>query len=120
MNGNRWPQESRAKDGRSLLERSDGKQSGTSSDSFSEILRRHFRCSDLSITQVAHRSWLDIGYVSRLLNQDSDPLNQPLIIDHKLKHPSRDAVIRLGLGLGLALQDMDELLIAAGYAPLVR
>jgi hypothetical protein len=29
-------------------------------------------------------------------------------------------VIRLGLALGLQLEQMDELLLAAGYAPLVR
>lgn len=78
LDGNKWPQESRAKDGQSLLETSDDKESLTSSDSFSDILRNHFRRSELSITQLAHRSWLDIGYVSRLLNQDCDPLNPRL------------------------------------------
>lgn len=34
--------------------------------------------------------------------------------------PSRDTVIRLGLAMQLPMEDMDELLLAAGYAPLVR
>lgn len=98
----------------------DGEQDHRSLASFSGILRRHFHNSGLSITALAHLSWLDIGYVSRLLNQNSDPLNPSLASDQRSKHPSRDAVIRLGLGLRLALEDLDELLMAAGYAPLVR
>ncbi len=119
MRGNKWPQESGVKKSPSPHDR-DGEQDHRSLGTFSGILRRHFRNSGLSITALAHLSWLDIGYVSRLLNQDSDPLNPPITPDQKSKHPSRDAVIRLGLGLRLALEDLDELLMAAGYAPLVR
>ncbi len=36
------------------------------------------------------------------------------------RQPSRDTVIRLGVGLRLPLHDIDDLLMAAGYAPLVR
>ena len=42
------------------------------------------------------------------------------VSDGRIRHPSRDAVIKLGLGLGLGVDEMDELLLAAGYAPLVR
>ncbi len=66
--------ESQAKDERSSQETSDAKESDASSESFSDILRNHFRNSRLSKTQLAQRSWLDIGYISRLLNQDCDPL----------------------------------------------
>lgn len=89
--------------------------------SFSECLNLLFRKSGLSVTQLAHRSWLDIGYVSRLLRQSYDPLN-PTASPQQCpqKHPSRDAVIRLGLALKLSIEDMDDLLLAAGYAPLIR
>lgn len=37
------------------------------------------------------------------------------------KHnPSRDVVIRIGTALKLGLDNMDELLLAANHAPLVR
>ena len=35
-----------------------------------------------------------------------------------LKHPSHDLVIRLALALSLSLDECDELLLLAGYAPL--
>ncbi len=88
--------------------------------SFSALLRCHVDRSGLSLTHLAAKSWLDIGYVSRLVNQDYDPLNPPRYAQTKFKHPSRDTVIRLGHALGLPLEDLDELLMAAGYAPLVR
>lgn len=88
--------------------------------SFSELLKTLFLKSELSVTQLAHRSWLDIGYVSRLLRQQWDPLNEPAETLEKPKRPSRDAVIRLGLAMHLPIEDMDELLLAAGYAPLIR
>jgi hypothetical protein len=34
------------------------------------------------------------------------------------KQPSRDLIIRLGWTLELTLQELDELLMVAGYAPL--
>ena len=98
----------------------DARTEGETAESFSELLRRYFQRSGTSITRLASRSWLDIGYVSRLLSQDWDPLNPTLASGPKPKQPSRDAVIRLGLGLGLAVHELDELLLAAGYAPLVR
>lgn len=116
-----WPLESQAKDERSSQETSDAKESDASCDSFSEILRCHFRRSELSITHLAQRSWLDIGYISRLLNQDCDPLNPSAGAGGKRpRQPNRDTVIRLGVGLRLPLHDIDDLLMAAGYAPLVR
>jgi hypothetical protein len=35
------------------------------------------------------------------------------------RRPSRDTVIRLGLAMQLPIEDLNELLLAAGYAPLV-
>ncbi len=123
MSGSGWGRQSRANG--SAVSRGSGAMpslpaTAPSSESFSEVLRRYFHHSGSSITQLAHGSWLDSGYVSRLLSQNWDPLNPPLVQDERPKQPSRDAVIRLGLGLGLAVHEVDELLMAAGYAPLVR
>ena len=49
-----------------------------------------------------------------------DPLNPRVGVGEDGRHPSRDAVIRLGLAMQLTMEDMDELLLAAGYAPLIR
>jgi transcriptional regulator with XRE-family HTH domain len=57
--------------------------------------------------QVARDAWLDESYVSRLLSGERD-------------HPSRDALILLGaFGLELPVEEVDELLMAADYKPLV-
>lgn len=57
--------------------------------------------------QIARDSWLGDSYVSRLLS--GERLN-----------PSRDALVLLGCwGLELSVNEMDELLIAAEYKPLV-
>jgi hypothetical protein len=89
-------------------------------ESFTACLNRHIRRSGLSLSQLARRSWLDISYVSRLTNLKSDPLNLRLSEPSGHRRPSRDAVIRLGLAMQLPLESLDELLLAAGYAPLVR
>lgn len=88
--------------------------------SFAECLNRQMRDSGVSLRELARRSWLDIGYVSRLVNMEADPLN-PRCGEQRPKHqPSRDAVIRLGLAMNLPIEEMDELLLTAGFAPLVR
>ena len=93
---------------------------GPADESFSSCLNRYLRRSGLSLSQLARRSWLDISYVSRLVHLESDPLNPRLDEPAEQRRPSRDAVIRLGLAMQLPLEDVDELLLAAGYAPLVR
>ncbi len=97
-----------------------GLSASRAEENFTGLLNRHLRKSGLSLTQLARRSWLDISYVSRLVNIECDPLN-PRLDDHPARRqPSRDAVIRLGLALQLPIEDLDELLMAANYAPLVR
>lgn len=97
------------------------KQSSDHTDgSFTTCLNGHLRRSGLSLSELARRSWLDIGYVSRLVNLPCDPLNPRLGDNSEKRRPSRDTVIRLGLGMRLSMEDMDELILAAGYAPLVR
>ncbi len=57
--------------------------------------------------QIARDSWLDESYVSRLISGQRDS-------------PSRDALLLLsGWGLGLSVEETDELLMAADYKPLV-
>ncbi len=57
--------------------------------------------------QVAGDAWLDESYLSRLLSGERD-------------NPSRDALILLGnWGLELAVEEVDEVLIAADKKPLV-
>jgi transcriptional regulator with XRE-family HTH domain len=58
-------------------------------------------------SQISRDAWLDESYVSRLLSGERD-------------NPSREALILLGCwGLGLAVEEVDELLLAADYKPLV-
>ncbi len=58
--------------------------------------------------------------MSRLVHLPCDPLNPRLGDRADKRHPSRDTVIRLGLAMQLSMEEMDELLLAAGYAPLIR
>ncbi len=90
-------------------------------ESFSALLRSMLANSGLSLRQAANRSWLDHSYLSRLVRQDWDPLNPPSFAPpDRIRHPSRDAVLRLALAMSLSVEQTDELLLAAGYAPLVR
>jgi len=71
---------------------------------YSERVRRQ---KGKTQAQIARDSWLADSYVSRLFS--GDRLN-----------PSRDALVLLGCwGLELSVDEMDELLIAAEYKPLV-
>jgi hypothetical protein len=58
-------------------------------------------------SKIADDAWLDPSYLSRLLSGERC-------------NPSRDALILLGAwGLELPIEEVDELLIAASYKPLV-
>ena len=57
--------------------------------------------------QISRDAWLDESYVSRLFSGERT-------------NPSRDALVLLGAwGLELAVEEVDELLMAADYKPLV-
>jgi transcriptional regulator with XRE-family HTH domain len=57
--------------------------------------------------QIARDAWLDESYVSRLISGER-------------ANPSRDALILIGaFGLELAVHELDEVLMAADYKPLV-
>ncbi len=98
----------------------DDGEAAANEESFTGCLNRHLRGSGLSLSALARRSWLDVSYVSRLVNLPCDPLNARVGDRTDKRHPSRDTVIRLGLAMQLSMEEMDQLLVTAGYAPLVR
>src|SRR3972149_1363850 len=70
------------------------------------FLDRVKRDKTKSQAHIARDSWLDESYLSRLLSGERD-------------NPSRDVLILLGnWGLELAVEEVDELLLAADYKPL--
>jgi transcriptional regulator with XRE-family HTH domain len=79
-------------------------------DNLTELLRRsgdEAKLRGKRQAKIAHDSWLDESYVSRLLSGER-------------VNPSRDALILLSaFGLELPVEGVDELLIAADYKPLV-
>ena len=102
------------------LEPDEGYQPLPSDETFTECLRRLMRASGIGVRQLSHRSWLDISSVSKLVNLPVDPLNPRIADRSRYKQPSRDSLFRLGLAMQLPIQEMDALLLSAGYAPLVR
>ncbi|HLG71549.1 MAG TPA: hypothetical protein VK009_14090 [Chloroflexota bacterium] len=89
-------------------------------ETFTQCLRRIMQGHGINMSQLARYSWLDVGYVSRLCNLNCDPRNPVYRQPFETRNPSRDVVIRLGLAMQLPMEEMEELLLAAGYAPLVR
>ena len=79
-------------------------------ESLSALLRGHADAvlrQGKTQAQIAGDSWLDESYVSRLLSGERE-------------NPSRDALPLLaGWGLGLPVEETDELLVAADYKPLI-
>jgi len=72
-----------------------------------QLLRQHRGRLEKSQADIARDAWLDESYVSRLFSGERT-------------NPSRDALITLSVfGLELGLEDVDELLMAADYRPLV-
>jgi hypothetical protein len=82
----------------------------TAGESLSALLREYAHRvlrNGKTQAQVARDAWLDESYVSRLLSGERD-------------NPSRDALLLLASwGLGLAVEETDELLVAADYKPLI-
>ena len=71
-----------------------------------QLLRRHRARLNKSLADVARDCWLDESYISRLFSGERT-------------NPSRDALILLAVfGVGLCLEETDELLLAADYKPL--
>lgn len=75
--------------------------------SFTALLQSHCEINgNAHYDLVAAAAHLDAAYVYRLIKGDKS-------------HPSSNTVIRLALALHLTVSETDELLMAAGYAPLV-
>jgi transcriptional regulator with XRE-family HTH domain len=80
----------------------------TGESSFTKILRVHCERDGKSrYSEVAAAAYLDPAYVYRLLTGEKS-------------HPSPNTIIRLALALRLTVSQTDELLMAAGYAPLAQ
>lgn len=74
---------------------------------FTRLLRAYFDRAHSSYSKVADLCWVDVAYLHRLVNGGKS-------------QPSRDVVIRLAIGLRLDVGETDELLMAAGHAPLLQ
>ncbi len=75
--------------------------------SFTSLLRNHCeRNGRWHYDALAAASHLDTAYVYRLIKGEKS-------------HPSPNAIIRLALALQLTVLQTDELLMSAGYMPLV-
>ena len=85
----------------------DGAESSNLSTLLAKYALRVRRLKGKTQANIARDAWLDNSYVSRLLSGQR-------------ANPSRDALILLGCwGLELSVEEMDELLIAAEFRPLV-
>ncbi len=79
-----------------------------SANAFTRLLREKYEAHDKSQADMARDAWIDPGYLSKLLSGEKTS-------------PSRDLVIRLAVfGLRLPRYDTDDLLLAAGFAPLTN
>lgn len=82
-----------------------------------ETLKHYRTRAPMTIAQVATEVGIDRVYLWRLETQDADWLHRPLDGEAP-RQPSRDLIIRIAFALRLDLDEADELLMAAGYAPL--
>lgn len=79
-----------------------------SANAFTRLLRQKYEALDKSQADMARDAWIDPGYLSKLLSGEK-------------VNPSRDLVVRLAVyGLQLSRYDTDDLLLEAGFAPLVH
>ncbi len=75
--------------------------------SLDELLRQYRERLAKSQAEISRDAWLDESYVSRLFSGGRT-------------NPSRDALILLSaFGLELRVEDVDDILLAADYRPLV-
>ncbi len=81
--------------------------SRSSQTEFTRVLRSLYFGRKFAYGKVAAAAHLDVKYMYELVQGTK----------HK---PSRDIVIRIGTALHLGVNEMDELLLAAEHAPLVR
>ncbi|MGE3795153.1 MAG: helix-turn-helix domain-containing protein [Dehalococcoidia bacterium] len=78
----------------------------TTGTPLTEALHRFRSQLKKSQADISRDAWLDESYVSRLFSGERT-------------NPSRDALILLTVfGMGLSVEDTDEILLAADYKPL--
>jgi transcriptional regulator with XRE-family HTH domain len=70
-------------------------------------LRALRAAAGLSYQQLAERAAIDQAYLYRLETG-------------RKSNPSRDALIQIGIGLGLDVEALNTLIIAAGHIPLLK
>lgn len=85
---------------------------------FGETLRLYRERALFTILELAQRAKVERWYIRKLEEQPNDWLNTPA--DDTPYKPERDLVIRLALALQLKMEEADDLLTVAGYAPLRR
>lgn len=74
-------------------------------EALAELIESFLERDGRSLNQIAHAALMDVGYLWRLRSGEK-------------RKPSRDVLIRLGLALHLEPEDLDEVLVAADYAPI--
>jgi len=72
---------------------------------FSELLRKYRKRARKSFNKLAVDIGVDPSYINRIETGDRRP-------------PNREIVIKLGKALSLSTSEIDDLLIAANYAPI--
>ncbi len=80
-------------------------------------LREYRERAGLSASDIAERVHIDRTYIHKLEGQRADWLNRPLH-GGPVRQPTRDLIIRFIIALDLNIEEADDLLIQAGYAPL--
>jgi transcriptional regulator with XRE-family HTH domain len=73
---------------------------------FQVLLNQRRIQAGLSFQQLSERSWVNVAYLYQLET------------GRKAK-PGRDVVIKIGIGLGLSVEEVDELLQASGHLPIL-
>ena len=95
-----------------------GAQAVEQTNVLGQALRRFRERAGKSIPAIADATGIDRMYLYRIERQEADWLHRPLE-GGSPRQPSRDLIIRLGFALQLDIDDVDELLMLAGYAPLM-
>ncbi len=88
-----------------------------SENTLGRVLRSYRERAGLTPSDIAAKVHIDRMYIHKLEGQCTDWLNRPLH-GGPVRQPSRDLIIRFIIALQLDINEADELLMAAGYAPL--
>ncbi len=92
-------------------------ESPLTTNPFGDALRAYRERRGASVASVALEVGVHRSYLQLIETQRGTWLNRPRSGATPVQ-PSRDLVIRLALALGLTVDECDDLLAIAGYAPL--